>query len=111
MCPPHFFSIFLVMGYCEQDLASLLENMPTPFSEAQVRRWGGGAFMGPHLVLLHQTGLALTAPPSVQVKCIALQVLRGLQYLHRNFIIHRWAGLWMGRGLGTFMLVFGMGEG
>lgn len=80
MCPPHFFSIFLVMGYCEQDLASLLENMPTPFSEAQV-------------------------------KCIALQVLRGLQYLHRNFIIHRWAGLWMGRGLGTFMLVFGMGEG
>lgn len=31
-----YFSIFLVMGYCEQDLASLLENMPTPFSEAQV---------------------------------------------------------------------------
>lgn len=29
-------SIFLVMGYCEQDLASLLENMPAPFSEAQV---------------------------------------------------------------------------
>ncbi|XP_036087090.1 cyclin-dependent kinase 10 isoform X3 [Rousettus aegyptiacus] len=54
----HLESIFLVMGYCEQDLASLLENMPTPFSEAQV-------------------------------KCIALQVLRGLQYLHRNFIIHR----------------------
>ena len=42
------------MGYCEQDLASLLETMPTPFSEAQV-------------------------------KCIMLQVLRGLQYLH----IHR----------------------
>ncbi|XP_043754273.1 cyclin-dependent kinase 10 isoform X1 [Cervus elaphus] len=41
-----------------EDLASLLENMPTPFSEAQV-------------------------------KCIVLQVLRGLQYLHRNFIIHR----------------------
>lgn len=54
----HLESIFLVMGYCEQDLASLLENMPTPFSEAQV-------------------------------KCIMLQVLRGLQYLHRNFIIHR----------------------
>uniref|UniRef100_A0AAA9SS41 Cyclin dependent kinase 10 n=1 Tax=Bos taurus TaxID=9913 RepID=A0AAA9SS41_BOVIN len=31
----HLESIFLVMGYCEQDLASLLENMPTPFSEAQ----------------------------------------------------------------------------
>ncbi|KAM6117946.1 cyclin-dependent kinase 10 isoform 3-T3 [Pterocles gutturalis] len=31
----HLESIFLVMGYCEQDLASLLENMQTPFSEAQ----------------------------------------------------------------------------
>lgn len=58
MCLPFLSSIFLVMGYCEQDLASLLENMPTPFSEAQV-------------------------------KCIVLQVLRGLQYLHQNFIIHR----------------------
>lgn len=37
MCSLFFLSsIFLVMGYCEQDLASLLENMPTPFSEAQV---------------------------------------------------------------------------
>ncbi|CAM5094118.1 unnamed protein product [Natator depressus] len=54
----HLESIFLVMGYCEQDLASLLENMQTPFSEAQV-------------------------------KCIILQVLKGLQYLHENFIIHR----------------------
>ncbi|XP_072321900.1 cyclin-dependent kinase 10-like [Eucyclogobius newberryi] len=51
-------SLFLVMGYCEQDLASLLENMQSPFSEAQV-------------------------------KCIVLQLLRGLQYLHHNFIIHR----------------------
>lgn len=32
-----YFSLFLVMSYCEQDLASLLENMQTPFSEAQVR--------------------------------------------------------------------------
>ena len=29
-------SIFLVMKYCEQDLASLLDNMQSPFSEAQV---------------------------------------------------------------------------
>ena len=29
-------SIFLVMEYCEQDLASLLDNMKTSFSEAQV---------------------------------------------------------------------------
>ncbi|KAM6324802.1 cyclin-dependent kinase 10 isoform 2-T2 [Podargus strigoides] len=54
----HLESIFLVMGYCEQDLASLLENMQTPFSEAQV-------------------------------KCIIMQVLKGLQYLHENYIIHR----------------------
>uniref|UniRef100_A0A671F203 Cyclin dependent kinase 10 n=1 Tax=Rhinolophus ferrumequinum TaxID=59479 RepID=A0A671F203_RHIFE len=62
----HLESIFLVMGYCEQDLASLLENMPAPFSEAQV-------------------------------KCIVLQVLRGLQYLHQNFIIH--SGFWPGPSL------------
>ena len=50
--------VFLVMAYCEQDLASLLDNMPTPFSESQV-------------------------------KCIMLQVFRGLRYLHENFIVHR----------------------
>ncbi|MGH0116334.1 UNVERIFIED_CONTAM: hypothetical protein FKN15_003514 [Acipenser sinensis] len=54
----HLESIFLVMGYCEQDLASLLENMQSPFSEAQV-------------------------------KCIILQLLKGLHYLHENFIVHR----------------------
>lgn len=30
-------NIFLVMSYCEQDLASLLDNMQTPFSESQVK--------------------------------------------------------------------------
>lgn len=30
-------AIFLVMEYCEQDLASLLDNMPAPFTEAQVK--------------------------------------------------------------------------
>lgn len=30
-------SIFLVMEYCEQDLASLLDNMQSSFSEAQVK--------------------------------------------------------------------------
>lgn len=29
--------LFLVMEYCEQDLASLIDNMPSPFSEAQVK--------------------------------------------------------------------------
>uniref|UniRef100_A0A1B6CMG3 Cyclin-dependent kinase 10 n=1 Tax=Clastoptera arizonana TaxID=38151 RepID=A0A1B6CMG3_9HEMI len=51
-------SIFLAMEYCEQDLASLLDNMKAPFSESHV-------------------------------KCIMLQVLRGLRYLHKNFIVHR----------------------
>ncbi|CAL1603060.1 unnamed protein product [Knipowitschia caucasica] len=54
----HLLSLFLVMSYCEQDLASLLDHMQSPFTEAQV-------------------------------KCIVLQVLRGLEYLHHNFILHR----------------------
>lgn len=51
-------SIFVSMEYCEQDLASLLDNMSTPFTESQV-------------------------------KCLAVQVLKGLKYLHNNFIVHR----------------------
>lgn len=54
----YLFSIFLAMEYCEQDLASLLDNMQAPFTESQV-------------------------------KCIMLQVLRGLRYLHHNFVVHR----------------------
>lgn len=50
--------IYLVMEYCEQDLASLLDNLEKPFTESEV-------------------------------KCIIIQLLRGLQYLHDNFIIHR----------------------
>ena len=30
-------NLFLVMEYCYQDIASLLDNMSTPFSEAQVK--------------------------------------------------------------------------
>lgn len=33
----HLDSIFLVMEYCEQDLSSLLDNMPSPFTEAQIK--------------------------------------------------------------------------
>lgn len=51
-------SIFLVMEYCEQDLASLLDNMMKPFSEAEV-------------------------------KCITMQLLNGLKFLHESFIVHR----------------------
>lgn len=43
--------IYLVMEYCEQDLASLLDNLEKPFSESEV-------------------------------KCIIIQLLRGLEYLH-----------------------------
>uniref|UniRef100_A0A8C4WGG4 Protein kinase domain-containing protein n=1 Tax=Gopherus evgoodei TaxID=1825980 RepID=A0A8C4WGG4_9SAUR len=53
----HLESIFLVMGYCEQDLARC------PF-------------------------LRLRYGWIVPVKCIILQVLKGLQYLHENFFIH-----------------------
>ena len=51
-------NMFLVMEYCEQDLASLIDNMKIPFTEAQV-------------------------------KCIMIQLLDGLQFLHQNYIIHR----------------------
>lgn len=36
ICYSLFCSIFLLMSYCEQDLASLLDNMQKPFTEAQV---------------------------------------------------------------------------
>ncbi|KAH8269609.1 hypothetical protein KR018_010504 [Drosophila ironensis] len=51
-------SIFLVMDFCEQDLASVLDNMSKPFTESEV-------------------------------KCITLQVLKALKYLHDRYIIHR----------------------
>lgn len=54
----HLDSIFLVMEYCEQDLASLLDNMASPFKEAHI-------------------------------KCLMLQLLHGVQYLHDQFIVHR----------------------
>ncbi|MCL4139449.1 UNVERIFIED_CONTAM: hypothetical protein GTU68_042404 [Idotea baltica] len=51
-------SIFLVMEYCEQDLASLLDNMQNPFMENQV-------------------------------KCIMIQLFKGLEYLHAKDMVHR----------------------
>jgi cyclin-dependent kinase 10 len=32
-----FYSIFLVMEYCEQDLGSLLDNIKSPFTESQIK--------------------------------------------------------------------------
>ena len=51
-------SMFLVMKYCEQDLASLIDHMKKPFTESQV-------------------------------KCIMVQLLDGVNYLHQHYIIHR----------------------
>ena len=71
-------SIFLVMKYCEQDLASLLDNMPTPFTEAEVQK-EGGIFYG----YVQYIGIP------IQVKCIMLQVFSGIAYLHKHCVIHR----------------------
>jgi len=45
-------SVFLVMEYCEQDLASILDNMPNPFTEAQVKCIALQVFQG--LAYLHK---------------------------------------------------------
>ena len=51
-------SLFLVMEYCEQDISSLLDNLSTPFTEAQI-------------------------------KCLMMQLLEGIKFLHANHIVHR----------------------
>ena len=51
-------NMFLVMEFCEQDIASLIDNMKVPFTESQV-------------------------------KCIMIQLLDGVEYLHQHYIIHR----------------------
>jgi len=51
-------SLFLVMGYCHYDLASLLDHMTRPFTEDQI-------------------------------KCLMLQVLTGLEFMHSKYIVHR----------------------
>ena len=51
-------AMFLVMEYCEQDLASLIDNTKDPFTEPQV-------------------------------KCLMLQLLEGLEYIHDKLVIHR----------------------
>lgn len=68
--------MFLVMEYCEQDLANLLDNMAKPFSESEVS-YGCAV-----------SGLIRCSSPT-QIKCIMLQMFRGLSYLHEIFIVHR----------------------
>lgn len=50
--------MYLAFEYVEHDLAGLIDNMPTPFTEAEV-------------------------------KCLMIQLLRAVHYLHRNYYIHR----------------------
>jgi len=51
-------NIFLVFEYMEHDLAGLIDNMKTPFTESEV-------------------------------KCLLIQLLKAVSYLHDNWIIHR----------------------
>ncbi|KAJ3204001.1 Cyclin-dependent kinase 10 [Clydaea vesicula] len=53
--------IFMVMEYCDQDLAFLLDNMTN-----------NSKYFRP-----------------AEVKCLLKQLLKGLDHLHENFIIHR----------------------
>ncbi|KAI8576944.1 hypothetical protein K450DRAFT_254346 [Umbelopsis ramanniana AG] len=55
---PQLESIFLVMEYCEQDMGTLMDAVPTPYTPSEV-------------------------------KCLMLQLLEGLNYCHKNYIIHR----------------------
>ncbi|KAF9202263.1 NADPH-dependent diflavin oxidoreductase 1 [Haplosporangium sp. Z 27] len=50
--------IFLVMEYCEQDMAALMDNLKKPYSPAEV-------------------------------KCLMYQLLKGIEYCHDHFVIHR----------------------
>ena len=83
-------SIFLVMEYCEQDLASLLDNMQTPFSESQVKcimvqvLKGLRYFIGIQVTRRSQSGWH----KSLQISHKFLRT-RNRRYLHSNFIVHR----------------------
>ncbi|KAG0200049.1 Cyclin-dependent kinase 10 [Mortierella sp. GBA30] len=50
--------IFLVMEYCEQDMAALMDNIKTPYTPAEV-------------------------------KCLMYQLLKGIEYCHDHYVIHR----------------------
>jgi cyclin-dependent kinase 10 len=55
---PSINNIFLVFEYCEVDMVKLIDRMPRPFSDSEI-------------------------------KGIIVQLLTGLNYLHRQWIIHR----------------------
>ncbi|KAG0368731.1 Cyclin-dependent kinase 10 [Gamsiella multidivaricata] len=50
--------IFLVMEYCEQDMAALMDNFKKPYTPAEV-------------------------------KCLMYQLLKGMEYCHDHYVVHR----------------------
>ncbi|ORZ09115.1 kinase-like domain-containing protein [Lobosporangium transversale] len=50
--------IFLVMEYCEHDMAALMDNVKKPYTPAEV-------------------------------KCLMYQLLKGIEYCHDHFVVHR----------------------
>ncbi|KAG0012674.1 Cyclin-dependent kinase 10 [Podila clonocystis] len=50
--------IFLVMEYCEQDMAALMDNIKKPYAPSEV-------------------------------KCLMYQLLKGIEYCHDHYVIHR----------------------
>lgn len=64
--------IFLVMEYCEQDLATLLDKFGQTGESSQ-----------------HLSGSAPPLFSESQIKCVFQQTLQGVQYMHQSFIVHR----------------------
>lgn len=68
-------SIFISMEYCEQDLASLLDNMTTPFTESQTKclmlqLFGGLKYLHSHFIIhrdLKVSNLLLTDKGRVKI--------------------------------------------
>ena len=71
-------SIFLVMSYCEQDLACLLDNMQNPFSESQV--WVGNDYWKVGLVLI-LIFMLLHRPKNIQMSAFIENVIQSFFFI------------------------------
>lgn len=79
-------NIFLVMSYCEQDLACLLDNMQSPFSESQVKCimmqvFSGLRYLHANFIVhrdLKVSNLLLTDKGSVKIADFGLARLYGI---------------------------------
>ncbi|RUS23963.1 kinase-like domain-containing protein [Jimgerdemannia flammicorona] len=82
-------AIFLVMEYCEQDIATLIDTVHKQFSTSE------GTIVASLTIFLIQkpphTLLSYRPIPPLpyEVKCLMQQLLRGLEYCHEHFVIHR----------------------